>query len=90
MNFHWPFFIKPKSAEVAELRDRCIVAETRAILLENELERARRPKRERRRDAGAFRDAREATTQRYAERLSTLTPEQRKSAMLRAANRVKA
>ena len=54
---------KPKHTEVAELRDRCIVAETRALLLADELERARRPKRERRRDAASFIAAKKATTE---------------------------
>lgn len=59
-------FSKPKHTEVAELRDRCIVAETRALLLADELERARRPKRERRRDAASFIAAKKATTEALA------------------------
>ncbi len=58
----WPFS-NPKHTEVAELRDRCIVAETKAILLADELERARRPKRERRRDAASVVEARARTTE---------------------------
>jgi len=47
----WPFSRKPDRAADAELRDRCIIAETKAVFLESEVERLRRPKRERRRDA---------------------------------------
>lgn len=55
-------------SETAELRDRLIVAETRAILLEDMLMhpswRRGMPVREIRKDAGAYRAAKSETTQR--------------------------
>ena len=56
---------KPREREIiAGLRDRCIVAETRAVLLEYELERARRPHREPRKDKGSVAEAKRAMTER--------------------------
>lgn len=64
MSFHFlSLFRKPAHTEVAELRDRCIVAETKAVFLANEVERLRRPKRERRKDAASVIAARKATTE---------------------------
>ncbi len=72
MNFHWPIFSKPAyHAELAELRDRLIVAEAKAVLIENALEAERRRRtRERRRDATdvsrAIAAKAEALTKRFA------------------------
>ena len=80
-------FRKPAHTEVAELRDRCIVAETKAILLADELERARRAKRERRKDATDISRAIAARAQAYSDRFSRLTPEEAKAARAAASSR---
>ena len=56
MNFHFAFSRRRVSlAEVADLRDRLIVAETRAILLEDIVQNTpRKPVRAVRKDAGAY------------------------------------
>lgn len=80
MAFHWPFFSKP--IDIAELRARAIVAETKAVLFENafEAERYRRG-RERRRDATDIARAIAARAQVYSDRFSHLTDEQKARAV---------
>lgn len=63
---------KPAHAEVAELRDRVIIAETQAVLLMNEVEHLRRPRRERRRDASDIRRAIAARAKAYSDRFENL------------------
>jgi len=73
MNFHWPFFRKPAHTELAELRDRLIVAETKAVLIENALEAERsRRSRERRRDATDVKHAIAARAKAYSDRFAKL------------------
>lgn len=74
MNFHWPSFLRSKPhTEVADLRDRAIVAETKAVLLENALEAERRRRfRERRRDASDVSHAIAARAADYAKRFGKL------------------
>lgn len=85
MAFHWPFFSPP--TDIAELRDRAIVAETKAVLLENALEAERRRRgRERRRDATDIARAIAARAQVYSDRFSHLTDEQ-KARAIQAAKR---
>lgn len=80
MAFHWPFFSPP--TDIAELRDRAIVAETKAVLLENALEAERsRRSRERRRDATDISRAIAARAQVYSDRFSHLTDEQKARAV---------
>lgn len=82
MAFHWPAFIKPAPTDIAELRDRAIVAETKAVLLENALEAERsRRGRERRRDATDIARAIAARAQVYSDRFSHLTDEQKARAI---------
>ena len=84
MNF-LAIFSKP--TDIAELRDRAIVAETKAVLLENALEAERsRRTRERRRDATDIARAIAARAQVYSDRFSHLTDEQ-KSRAVEAAKR---
>ena len=80
MAFHWPFFSKP--TDIAELRDRAIVAETKAVLLENAVEAERRRRtRERRRDATDIARAIAARAQVYSDRFRDLTDEQKDRAV---------
>ena len=66
MNFHFPSLFRPKPSleEFAAMRDRALVAETKAVLLENIVEHANRPRREIRKDAGSYLAAKSETTQR--------------------------
>ena len=58
MNFHLPRLFRPKPSleEFAAMRDRALVAETKAVLLENIVEHSNRHRREIRKDAGSYRD----------------------------------
>jgi Tfp pilus assembly protein PilE len=80
--FHWPTFSKPAPTDIAELRDRAIVAETKAVLLENALEAERRRRtRERRKDHTDTARAIAAQAQAYSQRFASLTPSQRTAAI---------
>lgn len=82
MNF--PFFsLKPdRIDELAGLRDQVIVAETKAILLENELDATRRrQRRERRKDATDIKTASAACREFYSNKVANLTPSQRSAAI---------
>lgn len=73
---------------IAAMRDRCIVAETKAVLLENEVERLRRRQlRERRKDARDVAKAIAARAADYADRFAGLTDEQRSKAKAAAARK---
>lgn len=74
-----------KPTDTAELRDRAIIAETKAVLLENalEVERCRRG-RERRRDATDIARAIAARAQVYSDRFAHLTDDQRRRAIQQA------
>ena len=79
MNF-LAIFSKP--TDIAELRDRALMAETRNVLLENALEAERsRRGRERRRDATDVSRAIAARAQVYSDRFRHLTDEQRARAV---------
>ena len=76
------FRTEPAHTEAAELRDRAIVAETKAVLLENALEAERsRRGRERRRDATDIARAIAARAQVYSDRFRDLTDEQKARAV---------
>ena len=81
-----PFFPWLRTrAEIAELHDRLIEANTKAIFLENEVDRLRRrTRRERRRDAVEVARAIAARAQLYSERFSTLSDKDRAAAIERA------
>lgn len=64
MSFHFGFSHRPTREEYAAMRDRALVAETKAVLLENIVEHRARRTREVRKDAGAYRAAKSETTQR--------------------------
>ncbi len=64
MNLPFRFFHRPTREDYAAMRDRALVAETKAVLLENIVEHANRPRREVRKDAGRYRAAKDETTQR--------------------------
>jgi hypothetical protein len=75
MTFHFPSLFRPKPSleEYAAMRDRALVAETKAVLLENIVEHANRPRREVLKDAGRYREEsakRKAELIAYAARLS--------------------
>lgn len=58
MNLPFRFPHRPTREEYAAMRDRALVAETKAVLLENIVEHsAARRSREVRKDAGSYRDA---------------------------------
>lgn len=64
MNFPFRFSHRPTREEFAAMRDRALVAETKAVLLENIVEHSARRTREVRKDAGAYLSAKSETTQR--------------------------
>lgn len=73
MNLPFRFFHRPTREEYAAMRDRALVAETKAVLLLDIVEHANRPRREVRKDAGRYREEsakRKAELIAYAARLS--------------------
>lgn len=59
----WPFKPTPSRTELAELRDRCLAAETRVVLLEDIVLHRSKSSRERRKDAGDIIAAKRAKTE---------------------------
>ncbi len=86
MNFHFLSLFRKR--DIPELLERALVAETRAAVLENVLEkRERRARRERRKDATDIARAISARAKEYSDRFSRLTPEQAQEARMRAGRR---
>lgn len=86
MNFHWPFARKPEPIPViiGELRDRCIAAETKALLLEDIVQHRARPKAQPRNEAGQFVSPAIETHHRLINIFMSVTPEVRAAAIERA------
>lgn len=78
-------FLRPRNVEeVAALRDRALVAETKALLLEDIVHHQARPRRERRKDASDIKHAIAARAAAYSERFKSI-PEAQRTAFIAAA-----